>query len=134
VRANLDNLFGIHERALLLRERRAELLAENLANADTPHYKARDMDFRSILAGAEATGGRGGLLATHPRHIPVAWGAGDGGTEVQYRVPTQPSIDDNSVDPDIERGAFLDNSLRYQAGLQFIDRRIRSLLSALRGD
>jgi flagellar basal-body rod protein FlgB len=134
VRASLDNLFGIHEQALLLRERRAELLAENLANADTPEYKARDVDFRSVLAATEGTAPDKAARVSHPRHIRVAWGGGEDFNEVQFRVPTQPAIDGNTVDPDTERGAFLDNSLRYQASLQFIERRIRSLLSALRGE
>lgn len=132
MKSQIEGLFGIHERALLLRERRAELLAHNLANADTPHYKARDVDFRAVLAGAQAETGIG-LIRTSVRHLAGA-GADPVLGEPLYRVPAQPSIDGNSVDPDSERSAFLDNSLRYQASLQFVDGRIRRLTAALRGE
>ncbi len=130
--ATFDNPFGIHEQALLLRERRTELLAQNLANADTPHYKARDLDFRAALAAAEAGARAVSLRVTQARHIETGV-EGEGG-DALYRVPSQPSIDGNTVEPEIERGAFLDNSLRYQASLQFVERRLRSLLTALRGE
>lgn len=132
MKAQIDSLFGIHERALLLRERRGELLAENLANADTPHYKARDVDFRAVLAGAEGAAGLG-LARTRAAHL-----GGDGGHtvlgEALYRVPSQPAIDGNTVDPDTERSAFLENALRYQASLQFVEGRIKRLTAALRGE
>ena len=130
--ATFDNPFGIHEQALLLRERRTELLAQNLANADTPHYKARDMDFRAALAAAEQGSSGMALRATQAQHIQVGLDGEAGDT--LYRVPSQPSIDGNTVDPEIERGVFLDNSIRYQASLQFLERRLRSLLTALRGE
>jgi flagellar basal-body rod protein FlgB len=128
----ISEVFGIHDRAVLLRERRAELLSENLANADTPQYKARDLDFRALLDGAGADL-RAGLATTHPRHIRVSAGeAGEG--DRLYRIPSQPAIDGNTVDPDTERAAFLDNALRYQASLQFLDGRIKRLTAALRGE
>lgn len=130
--ATFGNPFGIHEQALLLRERRTELLAQNLANADTPHYKARDLDFRAALAAAEDGASAVSLRATQARHIGV--GVAGEGDDALYRVPAQPSIDGNTVEPEIERGAFLDNSLRYQASLQFVERRLRTLLTALRGE
>jgi flagellar basal-body rod protein FlgB len=132
VRSSLDNVFGIHEQSLLMRERRAQLLAENLANADTPHYKARDLDFRAVLAGARAQD-RADLRTSHALHIAGA-GSTVAGEEALFRAPIQPSIDGNTVDPQTERSAFLDNALRYQASLQFLDRRIRGLMSALRGE
>jgi flagellar basal-body rod protein FlgB len=132
VKSSLDNPFGIHQQALLVRERRAQLLGENLANADTPHYKARDLDFRMVLDGARAQTWPG-LKTTHALHIPGG-NASVAAEEALYRVPTQPSIDGNTVDPQTERSAFLDNALRYQASLQFLDGRIRTLTSALRGE
>lgn len=123
--------FALHERALLLRERRAAMLAENVANADTPNYKARDFDFRDALD--QAQGQAHALRVTHARHIASETGAG-GAPEVLYRVPAQPAIDGNTVDLQQERAAFLDNALRYQASLQFLDRRIKGLVSALRGE
>ena len=133
--ATLQNPLGIHEQALLVRERRAELLAQNLANADTPGYKARDMDFRSALAAAEGQRGAGTLRTTQARHIAGGAGVdGAGGAEVLYRTPSQPSIDGNTVEMETERGAFLDNSLRYQASLQFLGSRLRTLTTALKGE
>ncbi|MCU0937372.1 MAG: flagellar basal body rod protein FlgB [Gammaproteobacteria bacterium] len=130
--ATFDNPFGIHEQALLLRERRAELLAQNLANADTPSYKARDLDFRAALAAADGQGRAATLRVTQARHLRA--GAGGETGEPLYRVPSQPSIDGNTVEPETERSAFLDNSIRYQASLQFLERRLRGLLTALRGE
>lgn len=134
--ATLQNPLGIHEQALLVRERRAELLAQNLANADTPGYKARDMDFRSVLAAAaEGRHEAGTLRTTRVRHIDSGAGVdGAGGAETLYRVPTQPSIDGNTVEMETERGAFLDNSLRYQASLQFLGSWLRTLTMALKGE
>jgi flagellar basal-body rod protein FlgB len=127
----LTSAFSLHERAVLLREQRARLLAENLANAETPHYKARDFDFRAALEGAE--GGAHLLRVTHTRHL-AAGGQLSGGAELLYRVPGQPSIDGNTVDLQAERASFLDNALRQEASLQFLDRRIKGLMSAIRGE
>ena len=133
--ATLQNPLGIHEQALLVRERRAELLAQNLANTDTPGYKARDMDFRSVLAAAAGQREAGTLRTTRVHHIAAGAGVdGAGGVDALYRVPTQPSIDGNTVEMETERGAFLDNSLRYQASLQFLGNRLRTLITALKGE
>jgi len=125
---SLDQAFGIHAEALALRGRRAELIATNLANADTPGYQARDLDFRQVLA---AQGGPTRLLTTRPEHFAAAGGAeGD----LLYRQPHQASFDQNSVDVQAERAAYLDNALRYQASLTFLSKRISGLMSALRGE
>ncbi|MFT4585699.1 MAG: flagellar basal-body rod protein FlgB [Gammaproteobacteria bacterium] len=127
---SIDQALGIHPQALMLRARRAELLAANLANADTPNYQARDIDFRSVLAGSASTGK---LAATNTKHF----GNNDSsmlGAEIMYRVPTQASIDQNTVDVAAERARFVDNSLRYQASLRFLDGRLAGLKSALRGE
>lgn len=132
---NLENAFGIHETALRLRTRRAEVLASNLANADTPNYKARDLDFRSVLkqyGSAQADAGASRLAVTHAGHIPVG-GDSVAGAQVQYRIPNQPSVDGNTVDPDTEKAAFMDNAMRYQTTLSFLDGRIKSLTTAIKG-
>lgn len=127
---SLDQALGIHPQALLLRAHRAEVLAANLANADTPNYRARDIDFRRVLS---AHGGGAALTTTHPGHFGVGverlFGA-----ELKYRTPMQPSLDQNTVDVSAERARFVDNSLRYQASLRFLDGRFSGLRLALRGE
>jgi flagellar basal-body rod protein FlgB len=129
----IDKALGIHQPALLLRSRRAGLLAENVANADTPNYKARDVDFRAELERAWGEGERSGVRLTHARHMPAAR-VGPGGLEPLYRVPEQPSVDGNTVDTQREKAAFLDNAMRYQASLTFLGAKIQTLRTALQGD
>jgi len=127
---SLDQALGIHPQALLLRARRAELLAGNLANADTPNYRARDIDFRRVLNHHD---GIMTLASTHQAHLGV--GADRYfGAELKYRDPLQPSLDQNTVDVSAERARFVDNSLRYQASLRFLDGRFAGLKSAFRGE
>ncbi len=130
---NFDTAFGIHDDALMLHGRRAGILAANLANADTPHYKARDIDFKAVLGQVSGTQGGPRLTTTHPRHL-AGTGSGVPGGELQYRVPHQPSLDGNTVDTDIEQAAFMENGLRYQASLRFLGGRIKTLMTAIRGD
>jgi flagellar basal-body rod protein FlgB len=130
---NFDAAFGIHEQALLLRSERAGVLAMNLANADTPNYKARDIDFRAELARL-AGGGAEGLRTTRSGHI----GGGTesaipGRAEHLYRMPVQPSLDGNTVDTQVEQAAFLKNALGYQASLRFLSGRVSGLLLAIKG-
>jgi flagellar basal-body rod protein FlgB len=126
----LDQALGIHPQALMLRARRAELLATNLANADTPNYQARDIDFREILAGHNSANK---IKATRDGHFSATSKGGFDG-ELMYRMPDQPSLDQNTVDVAAERARFLDNSLRYQASLRFLDGRFSGLKAALRGE
>ena len=129
--ANLiDQAFGTHATALQLRAERAQLLAANLANADTPGFKARDVDFRQALASAQ--GNAGPLQATQANHLP-GLDAGET-TRVLYRTPLQPSLDGNTVDVATEQAAFSENSNRYLASLTFLNGRIRGLMTALRGE
>jgi len=132
---NIDTALGIHPQALTLRARRAEVLAANLANSDTPGYRARDLDFRAALGGTRADQETHSirLAASHAGHL-QADGAALLGGELLYRIPTQPSIDGNTVDPQIEYAAFAENALRYQASLTFLGGRIKTLLTAIRGD
>jgi flagellar basal-body rod protein FlgB len=126
----LDKVFGVSPQVLSVRSQRFEMIAANLANADTPGYKAIDKDFSSALAAASDTAG--GLTTTSDRHIAMD-GAGFKDV-VQYRTPMQPSMDGNTVEVDVERSAFMDNSIRYQASLNFLDARIKGILGALRGE
>jgi flagellar basal-body rod protein FlgB len=129
--ASIQGIFGIHEQALRLRGERASVLAANLANADTPHYKARDLDFRQALAAA----GGGASLAvatTRPGHL-AAPGSTPGGGQLMYRVPFQPSLDGNTVEGPVELSAFGENAVRYQASLMFINRKIAGIELALTG-
>ena len=129
---SFNNAFGIHIEALAVRQQRAQLIAENLANVDTHDFKARDLDFRALLGEAEF--GRAlDVATTHKDHIPVA--ASTGGIDgALYRHPVQPSLDGNTVDSQIEESAFAQNALRYQASLQFLSGRIQQLRLALRGE
>ena len=127
----IDNLFGMHTGALALWQRRTEVLASNLANADTPGYLARDIDFRKALA--SATGNAEGslpLAAPTPGQIDPVAQAKD---TLAYRVPTQPSMDGNTVDAQQEQAAFAANSVHYQASMAFITAQIRMLRTAITG-
>ncbi len=127
----IDEAFGIHEQALRLRAARAEVLAANLANADTPGFKARDVDFAAILRGELPSPVR--LAATQPGHI----GSDNGvipSSRLLYRNPTQPSVDGNTVDMVREQVAFSQNAMQYQASMRLLDGKIRSLLTAIKGD
>lgn len=125
---NFDNLFGIHEQALKVHARRGEVLASNLANADTPGYKARDIDFQAALQNAQ--GNPGAVEATQPGHIQPN-GAAD--PALQYRTAVQPSVDGNTVDGQVEKQKYMESAMRYQASLSFIDGQLKQLLAAIRG-
>ncbi len=134
----LDEYMRFNETALSLRAQRQELIASNIANADTPNYKARDIDFASALQSAlAATTPPAGVLArTAPGHIGGSGQSGDflpNGTPVLYRVPAQGSADNNTVDMDVERNQFADNGLRYEAAVTFLNSQIRGLMTAING-
>ena len=125
------SIFGIHERALIAAADRVGVLATNIANADTPNYKARDYDFAGTLADVN----QGGALAmsrTHVGHLPVATG-GTTEAELKYRIPYQPSLDGNTVEAPVEQAKFAENSVRYQTSLDFINRQVAALQLAITG-
>ncbi len=132
---SFDNALGIHEKALGLRAQRAEVLANNIANADTPNYKARDMDFSSVLAeqSEKAKNGTFALNTTNSRHI-EAQGLGDGDAALRYRTPMQPSIDQNTVDAQIEQSNYAQNAVDFQASFTLLNSKFKGLISALRGE
>ncbi|MGV3742922.1 MAG: flagellar basal body rod protein FlgB [Burkholderiaceae bacterium] len=135
----LDQTLGFHEAALSVRAQRQQLLASNIANADTPNYKARDVDFTKALQGALAKNGTAApaeLVKTSAAHLSstaVADKTGPGGAPLMYRTTAQGNIDGNTVDMDVERNQFADNAIRYEASLTLINGQIRSLLSAIQG-
>jgi flagellar basal-body rod protein FlgB len=123
-------MIDLHARSLGVANQRLELLADNVANADTPNYKARDLDFRAAMAGVAADGDLP-LAVTAGGHIAPAV-TGSRGTPL-YRVPDQPSLDGNTVDPQRENAAFAETAVRYQTSLTFLQARIASLRNALTG-
>lgn len=128
----IDAALGIHPQSLALGARRLEVLAANMANADTPGYKARDIDFRSALRDAmSATTASDRLERTHARHLSGHLSTVD---RLKYRVPNQPALDGNTVDPQLEQTSFAEASVRYQASLDFLASRIDGLRKALRGE
>jgi flagellar basal-body rod protein FlgB len=135
---SIDSYLGVHAAALKLREQRTELLARNLANADTPGYKARDLDFSAALSAQTSSAAQPGTLkATQPGHIGVqaddALSAGSTEAFLKYRTPLAPSLDGNTVDAQLEQAAFADNAVRYQATLSFLSSKFRSLMTAITG-
>lgn len=129
--SRIDSYLAPNLKALNLRAQRSEVLAGNIANADTPHYKARDFDFRAAMSGAMSKATLP-LTTTAPNHLEPKSNSALA-QRLQYRIPAQPSIDGNTVELDAEVGRFSDNAMRYQASLQFTSGKIRTLLSAIQG-
>jgi flagellar basal-body rod protein FlgB len=126
-----DNIFGIHEQALLLHGQRLGVLATNMANADTPNFKARDIDFSEVLAGTDDSAGLA-LRTTQASHIAMNDAEPVGG-QLKYRNPYQASLDGNTVEMPVEQAAFSENNVRYQASLMFINSKIAELQFAIAG-
>lgn len=132
----LSETFNFRQQALQLREERQKVLAANIANADTPQYKARDIDFRTELSRALSDGRASSkginLSTTSEKHIPIQNNKRSADVnELLYRVPIQPSLDGNTVDMERERAYFADNSVRYQASLTFMKSYIQGLKGAM---
>lgn len=128
---NFDDIFGVHAQALQVRSRRSEIIASNLANTDTPGFKARDIDFRQMLNMAEQDSVK--VLKTDQQHIqpnneavpPIL---------LLYRTPMQPSLDGNTVDTEQEHVAFSANAMEYQVSLRFLNDKINGLRKAMKGE
>lgn len=125
-----SNPFALHETALKIRASRNQILSSNIANADTPNYKARDIDFKSELQKVQGTAVS--LARTHDLHQNAA-NINRLGAAVKYRVPVQPTLDGNTVETDVEQTAFAENAVHYRASLAFLDGQIRTLRFAIRG-
>jgi flagellar basal-body rod protein FlgB len=133
---NLDAYLGVHADALKIRGQRTEVLARNLANADTPGYQARDIDFRAALAQAGGAAGADApvaMRATNVNHISTAETSDTSTANLKYRVPLAPALDGNTVDVQMEQAAFAENAVRFQATLTFLQQRFRGLLTAITG-
>jgi flagellar basal-body rod protein FlgB len=127
----LDNVFGLNSQALELWQRRSEVIASNIANADTPNYQARDLDFRQVLQQASGQSSNLALSTPTPGQIdPVSTASTD---QLKYRVPLQPSMDGNTVDTQVEQSSFASNMVHYQASLSFINGAIQTLRLAING-
>jgi flagellar basal-body rod protein FlgB len=139
--AKLDDYLRFNETALNLRAQRQQLLASNIANADTPNYKARDIDFAKTLEGAMAGKTSGSLPPVEMTRTSAGHIAGTaqsdggpgtiGGSPVMYRPSTQGSVDGNTVDMDVERTQFTDNGIRYEAGITSVNAQLKALLAAI---
>lgn len=132
---DLDSYLGIHAQALSLRSQRMRVLSENIANADTPNYKARDIDFRTALAQARAGTSTSAppLVRTHALHLPAP-GTSAGTAQALYRIPHAPALDGNTVEADVELAAFGENALQYQATLTFLNGKLATLKTAITGE
>jgi len=128
---SFDSALGIHEKAIGIWSRRAEMLASNIANTDTPGYKAKDIDFKAALASLQSQSADS-LTRSSPKHIQTSVAGSQ--AELLYRVPNQASVDGNTVDPQVEKAAFAENALRYQASLQFISGKFKGMLAAIKGE
>ena len=128
---SVDRLFGIHAEALQLRARRGEVLGSNLANADTPNYKARDLDFKAALSDATAQKTTA-LTTTRQGHIQSQGRVS--GAHVLYRTPNQSSLDGNTVDTQVEQNKFAKNAVRYRTSLRFLSGKIQGLMTAIKGE
>lgn len=126
---NLLNPFGVHEQALGARTRRLELIASNIANADTPRFKARDLDFKQMFASAQ----QDLLTTTNVQHFVTGEG-GAAGNSLMYRVPFSASEDGNTVEMSVEQAAYGKAAADYRATLNFIDSETASIKRALRGE
>ncbi len=127
---SFDKAFGLHPQGLAVRAKRAEIIASNIANADTPGYKAQGMDFQKALAQATSKQ-QSGMTRTHDKHFDVRMELNN---NIAYRVPNQPDTGDgNTVDVQVERNLYLKNSLEYQASLQFLTGKIKGLKKAITG-
>jgi len=129
---SFDNALGIHPDALRVRSQRSEILANNIANADTPNFKARDLDFKGLLKGEYEKRDRMALDRTHSNHIPAEAITTD--SALKYRIPTQPAIDGNTVETDIEQAQYARNALEFQSSFTFLSSKFKGLSKALRSE
>ena len=132
---NFANALGLAPKALELLGQRTSVLANNIANADTPNFKARELPFQAMLK--DAIDGNvdpaAPMRITNPNHIDATPPESLDGS-LQYRVPLLPAIDGNTVDIHVEQAAFAENTLQFQASLRFLDNRFKGLISAIRGE
>ncbi len=129
--SSLDTAFSFYQKALELRVKRQQVLASNIANADTPNYKARDFDFASALGSALSKSNASRLDRTDPRHLQANFGPL--GIKLQYEQPYQTGLDSNTVEMDVERNKYMDNAVHYEADLTLLTGKIKTMLAAVQG-
>ena len=130
---SFERAFSIHDDAMIFRARRSSVLASNIANTDTPNYKARDIDFTSMLSDTMNTQNEKlKLSGTHVKHLSADTPAFD--QSLKYRNPLHASLDGNTVDAHVEQAKFAENALQYQTSFTFLDSRIKGLINALKGE
>ena len=127
--AGIKQYLGIHSAALGLRNKKNEIIASNIANAATPNYKARDLDFNSEMSRHLKTGN---LTTTNEKHFSLMRPVSHKG--VSFREPLQQSLDGNTVELAVEQMEFSENSIRYSTTLSFLNSKISGLMSAIRGE
>ena len=130
---SFNSALGVHPQALVLREKRAEILAANLANADTPDYKARDLDFKSVLTNSMTPGSINSprLEVTNAAHLPGQHTLL--GADLLFRNPQQASLDGNTVEAHIEQSKYAENAVQYEASLDFLKGDLSELMTAIKG-
>ena len=132
---SFDKALGIHEQAVNLRTQRAEILANNIANSDTPNYKARDLDFQSILQGLQGEQSQPQLAMAQTKA-----GHSEGiispefASELMYRIPNQPSVDGNTVNLQEEMARYTENAVDYQSSFHFLNKKFKGLTAAIKGE
>jgi flagellar basal-body rod protein FlgB len=132
--SKIDSALQFNQTALNLRSARQELIASNIANVDTPNYKAKDIDFAKALQGAmSGNTAKLPMTGTASHHLSGGTGGNVMGAPVMFRNVVQPSADGNTVDMDVERAQFADNALRYEASVKFVDNQIKNVFTALQG-
>ncbi len=133
---NFDSYLGALDDALILRARKSEIIASNLANADTPGYKAKDFDFKAAISSAMGTGSefnKDRLKMTTSNHQHIQMSQNNFSADVMYRNPNQPSLDGNTVDSGVEKTEFAQNAIHYTASLRFLTGKFQALNKAIKG-
>lgn len=131
---NFDKAFGVHDNALLLFERRTQLLSENIANTDTPNYRARDIDFQQALNSAQSQSVAQSVALDTSHHEHISLSQQPFTEDIQFREVEQSAADGNTVDLQKEKAAFAENAIRYQTTMHFLSRKISGLKSAFKGE
>jgi len=131
---SFERAFSIHDDAMILRARRSSILASNIANADTPNYKARDINFKSVMQSMQQpkVGDRLVMASTHRNHMSST--AMKAGADIQYRNPLHASLDGNTVDSHVEQAKFSENALQYQTSFTFLNSKVKGIIGALKGE
>ncbi|MBX2808014.1 MAG: flagellar basal body rod protein FlgB [Cellvibrionaceae bacterium] len=130
---SFSKALGLHEQALQVRTHRGAVLANNLANADTPGFKARDIDFKAVLRGQSALSAVATpMTLSNKKHFAGQSLSSD--NHHLYRIPQQPSIDGNTVEEQVEHAAYMENSLAFQASFTLLNSKFKGLMNAIRGE